>query len=266
LPLSPLLAAYDQVILDLDGCVWLGEEPTPRVSEAISALREGAVRVAFVTNDSHHSPEEYVRKLWALGCTAALEEVVTVGSAIQHRLAHRAEDNGAFVIGSPALIRHVVASGHRVLNQGPLAEVADVVVVAGHDAFDYAELRTATRAVLAGAEMIVSDRDRTFPVADGLSPATGSIVAALEYATGRQATSVGKPDPEMFETALERLGAGRTLVVGDRLDADLAGAAAAGLDGAIVLSGVTSRGEAEAASDPQPVAIARDLATLVLSS
>ena len=83
-----------------------------------------------------------------------------------------------------------------------------------------------------------------------MSPGTGAIVAALEYATGKTARSVGKPDPQMFETALDRLGSGRTLVIGDRLDADLAGAAASGLDGAIVLTGVATRAEAQAASDP----------------
>jgi ribonucleotide monophosphatase NagD (HAD superfamily) len=99
---------------------------------------------------------------------------------------------------------------------------------------------------------------------DGMWPATGALVAALEYATGREALTVGKPQPEIFGTALDRLGPGRALVVGDRLDADLAGAHAAGLDGAIVLSGATTRAEAEAATDPLPVAIAEDLATLVL--
>ncbi len=90
-------------------------------------------------------------------------------------------------------------------------------------------------------------------------------MAALEYATGTTARAiVGKPEPQIFRAALDRLGDGRTLVVGDRLDADLAGASAAGLDGAIVLTGVASREEAEAASDPAPVAIASDLHTLVL--
>lgn len=265
MPLSPLLAGYDQVILDLDGCVWLGDQPTPRVADAIVALREHGLPLAFVTNDSHHSPEEYVRKLWSLGCTASLEEVVTVGAALQHLLAGRARDNGAFVIGSEAIFRHVSASGHRILNNGPLAEVADVVVVAGHESFDYRQLRTATRAVLAGAEMIATDRDPTYPTADGISPGSGAVLAALEYATGRRARSIGKPNTELFETALARLGDGNTLVIGDRLDADLAGAAAAGLDGAIVLTGVTSRADAEAATDPVPVAVAPDLATLVLS-
>jgi ribonucleotide monophosphatase NagD (HAD superfamily) len=114
--------------------------------------------------------------------------------------------------------------------------------------------------------MIAAGRDRTFPGDDGPAPGTGAIVAALEYATGRTATAVGKPEPQIFSTALDRLGRGRTLVVGDRIDSDLAGAAAAGLDAAIVLTGVASRRDAELAQDPAPVAIADDLHSLLLGT
>jgi glycerol 3-phosphatase-2 len=157
----------------------------------------------------------------------------------------------------------VAESGHRIVNGTPGATSADVVVVAGHDAFAFAELRDATQAVLAGAEMIAAGRDRTFPVDGGQSPGTGALVAALEYATQRTARVVGKPDPLIFTTALDRLGPGRALMVGDRLDSDLAGAHAAGIDGAIVLSGITTREQAQAATSPAPVGIAANLGTLV---
>ena len=266
--LSPLLAGYDQVVLDLDGCVWLGDEPTRGAAEAIAALRAAAKPVSFVTNDGGRSPEEFVRKLWSLGIQASLEEVVTVGAAIQHLLAERGRGRGTYVIGSPAIFRHVSEAGQRIVNGSEQAAEADLVVIAAHDDLHFAELRAATQAVLAGAEMIAAGRDRTFPTDDGDWPGTGAIVAALEYATSRTASSVGKPNPQLFYTALDRMGPGRTLVVGDRLDADLAGADAAGLDAAIVLSGVTSRAAAEAAAEaaeePSPVAIADDLHALVV--
>jgi ribonucleotide monophosphatase NagD (HAD superfamily) len=113
--------------------------------------------------------------------------------------------------------------------------------------------------------MLAAGRDRTYPMTDGLWPGTGAVVAALEYATGQTARSVGKPDPQMFRTALDRLGPGRALVVGDRIESDLAGAAAAGLDGAIVLTGVSSRDDADAARKPAPVAVAENLSSLVMS-
>lgn len=263
MPLSPLLASYDSVVLDLDGCVWVGEAPTPGASEAVAELRAAGKRVAFLTNDGRRSPEEYVRKLWSLGVQASLEEVVTAGAAIQYVLAGH-ESATAYVIGSPAIFRHVAEAGHKIVNGTDRAAQADVVVVASHDEFNYSELKEATQALLGGAELIAANRDRTFPREDGLWPGTGAIVAALEYASGARAHAVGKPEPQIFRAVLDRLGEARVLVVGDRLDADLAGAAAAGLDGAIVLTGVTSREQAESAGDPAPVAIAADLHTLVL--
>ncbi len=264
--LSPLLNQYDHVLLDLDGCVYVGEVVIPGAAEALGELRAAGKTVAFLTNDARRSPEDYVRKLWSLGVRASLEEVVTVGAVIQFVIAGRDRGTSTYVIGSPAIFRHVTDAGQRVVNGTDEATHAELVVVASHDELHFAELRDATQAVLAGAEMIAAGRDRTFPTEDGIWPATGALVAALEYATERHARSVGKPAPDMFEAALDRLGPGRALVVGDRLDSDLAGAAAAGLDGAIVLSGVTSRAQAEAATNPAPVAIADDLRSLVVAS
>jgi HAD superfamily hydrolase (TIGR01450 family) len=263
--LSPLLAAYDQVILDLDGTVWVGGAATPRAPEAVAAIRASGRRLVFVTNDGGHSPEEYVQKLWSIGCTAAVEEVVSVGSAIQYLLAEREPGAKVFVIGGLPVFRHVSDAGHRIVNNTPDAETADVVVAVAHRDFNYGEMLAATRAILAGAELISGGRDRNYPTAGGIAPGTGAVTAALEYATGVTARMVGKPDPQVFEVALDRMGQGRTLVIGDHLIADLGGASAAGLDAAIVLSGITSRDQAEAATDPAPVAIGPDLATLVLS-
>jgi HAD superfamily hydrolase (TIGR01450 family) len=263
MPLAPLFAGYDNVILDLDGTVWVGDTPTARAPEAVSELRRAGKQVAFLTNNARSSPEEYVRRLWSLGMQASLEEIVTAGAAVQYMLAGR-ERRNAFVIGSPALFRHVAEAGHRIINGTDGVTSAEVVVVAGHESFDYDQLREATQDVLGGAEMIAADRDRIFPQEDGMWPGSGAIVAALEYATGQTAHAVGKPQPEIFRTALDRLGDGRTLVIGDRLDADLQGAAAAGLDAAIVLTGVASRADAQAASDPAAVAVADNLHALVV--
>jgi glycerol-1-phosphatase len=265
MPLSPLLSRYDHVLLDLDGCVWVGDMCTPRAPEAISALRTAGKSIAFLTNDARYAPEEYVRRLWSLGVQAAIEEVITAGSALQHVLAEWEPPKTAYVIGSAAVYRHVEDAGCPVVNYTDRASSADIVVIAGYDELQFAELRPAIQSGLAGATLLAANRDRTFPTADGLWPGTGSIVAALEYSTERTARAIGKPDPQMFLTALDRLGPGRALVVGDRLDADLAGAAAAGLDGAIVLTGVSSRSQAEAAADPAPVAIADNLYSLVVA-
>jgi glycerol-1-phosphatase len=227
--LSHLLAGYDHVLLDLDGCVWVGDDPTPRAVEAVDALRAAGKGIAFVTNDGRHTVEDFVRKLWALGFRASIEEVVTVGAALQFVLASTPVWRHAFVIGSDAIHHHVEAAGVREAQDD-----ADVVVIAGHERFDYDELRFAVRAILGGAQALCTSRDATFPMSDGPWPGTGAIVSAIETATGAEAVTIGKPSPDLFQTALDRLGPGRALVIGDRVDADLAGARAAGLDGALV--------------------------------
>ncbi len=260
--LSPLLQRYDQVILDLDGCVWVGDEPVPGSVEAITALRAAGKRVAFATNNSWYAGEEHVTKLWGIGVQASLADVVTVGGALQHLLAETRAGKTVYVIGTAALRKHVEDAGLKVMNDTDLASRADVVVVGGTDALTYADLRTATLAVHRGAELLATARDPTLPTPEGPWPGTGAILAAVETASGGHAQIVGKPEARLFVTALERLGAGRTLVVGDRLDSDVAAAAAAGLDAALVLTGVGS-GEPSPDGGPVPVATADDLASLV---
>ncbi len=262
---TSLVARYDHVLLDLDGCVWIGDEATEGAVEAVTALRAAGKGIAFVTNDTQLSTEEYVRKLWRLGFQASLEEVVTCGGALQFVLAEGFQGRAAVVIGSPALHRHVEAAGLRIVNGTAFASRADVVVVAFHPRFDYDELREAAQAALRGAHLLGSNRDATFPQRDGLWPGSGSIIAAVETASGRTITTVGKPEPTLVRTALDRLGPGRALMVGDRVDADLGAAHAAGIDGAVVLTGASDRATAEAARDPAAVAIAERLATLVLA-
>jgi glycerol 3-phosphatase-2 len=261
-PVARGLEPYDTFLLDLDGCVWVGDEPTPGAVEAVNALRAAGRRLAFVTNDARHGEEDFVRKLWRLGFQAAREEVVTVGGALQHVLAE-SEHATAYVVGSVAVHRHVTDAGLRILNGSDLADRADVVVLSGHERFDFSELKGAVQAALRGADVLCTGRDATFPMPDGPWPGTGAVVAAVEAATGMPARSVGKPEPQLFLTALDRVGNGRALVVGDRIDADVGGARAAGLDGAIVLTGATTAAMAREA-DPPPAFVAETLAQLLL--
>jgi len=263
--LAPALSPYDAVLLDMDGCLWLGEEPIAGSPEAVAALREADVKLAFLTNNSRHSVEDHVRKLWRLGYQASVREVVTVGAALQHRLAARGSGT-AFVVGSQALVDHVADSGLRVVNNTPFAERAEVVVVSGHDDLRYVELRIALTALLRGAEFVGTSRDPTFPNPGGPWPGSGAILAAVEVAAGRQADWIaGKPEPAMYETALDRLQPAKVLAVGDRLDVDVAGAHGMGLDAALVLTGGTAEHELDGA-DPRPTFVAASLRELVLGA
>jgi glycerol 3-phosphatase-2 len=261
-PLTPLAARYDQFILDLDGCVWVGGKPTPGVVDALDELRAADKRVAFATNNAYESGEDLVARLWKIGARASLRDVVTVGGAMQHLLADTRSGRTAFVIGTPAMVKHVSDAGLKVLNATDLASRAEVVVVAGTTNLVYDDLRQATQAVMRGADLLATSRDPTYPQPDGLWPGTGSLLAAVEYATGNTAELVGKPEPQLFRTAVDRLGEGATLVVGDRVGSDLAAAAAAGLDAALVLGDATDR-EALDGFEPRPVAVGETLAGLL---
>lgn len=261
--ITPTASAYDAFLLDLDGCLWIGDDPIDGAPEALHALREAGKAIAFLTNDTLHTVEDYVRKLWRLGFQASVHEVVTVGAALQHMLAVRG-GGSAFVIGSQAIVDHVADAGLRIVNNTEFAPRADLVVIARHDHFDYRELRIGTQAAMRGAELIGLTRDANFPMPDGLWPGTGAVLAALETASGRTADLiVGKPEPPMYSMALEVVGSGRVLAVGDRLDVDVAGGRAAGLDTALVLSGSTTAAESSA-SEESPTHTAATFADLIL--
>ena len=264
MPLSALASAYDQFILDLDGCVWIGDEPTPRAVEAVETLRDAGKNVAYATNDPRSATEDYVARLWKIGIRASMSDVVTVGGALQHLLAETRSGRTAFVIGTEALRRHVAEAGLKILNGTDLASRAEVVVIGGTEELVYEDLRVASLAARRGADFLAAARDPTYPQPDGLWPGTGAILAAVEVASGRTAEIVGKPRPQLLFTALDRLGEGRTLVVGDRVDTDLTAAAAAALDAALVLSGGTKR-EALNGFEPEPVAVTDNLAELLLA-
>jgi len=265
-PLTSIAQRYDHFILDLDGCVWIGDEPTPRVVEALDTLREAGKDVVYATNDPRSATEDYVARLWKIGIRASVRDVVTVGGALQHLLAETRSGRTAFVVGTEALLRHVNDAGLRVLNGTDLASRAEVVVVGGTEELVYDDLRVAALAVRRGADFLATARDPTYPQPDGLWPGTGAIVAAIEVASDEKAQIVGKPEPQLMLTALDRLdGAdGRTLVVGDRVDTDLAAAAAAQLDAALVLSGGTER-QALNGFEPEPIAVTDTLADLILA-
>jgi glycerol 3-phosphatase-2 len=263
-PLSPVVAQYDNVVLDMDGCLWIGDELTPRAAEAVAAIREAGQGLAFVTNNPRRSAEDYVAKLWRLGIQGSPSDVVTVGGAVQHLLAETRSGRTAFVIGTDVLRKHVADAGLKVLNGTDLATRAEVVVIGGTEGWTFEDVRAAAMAARRNGDLIATSLDPTYPMPDGLWPGTGALVKAVEVASEQTATVVGKPQPQLIITALDRLGDGRALMIGDRIDTDVAAAANARIDAALVLTGGATREQAAAAPEPKPVAVADTLGDLVL--
>jgi glycerol-1-phosphatase len=258
----PLADRYDGLLIDLDGVVWIGKEQVPGSVEALRELLAAGKRIVFVTNNPGRLPEAYAERLRGLGVEVGVEQIVTAGM-VAARLAGEAAGAGgtAFVIGASALKEMVAATGAQLL-EGPDAQAADVVVVSGHRGFDYEELLTAKFALDRGAGLFATSHDPTMPFPGGELPGTGAVLAAVEVASGREATIAGKPERHLFEMAKEAVGGGRPAMIGDRLSSDIDGGRAAGLETVLVLSGTTSREEAEAA-DPAPDHVLENLAGLL---
>lgn len=271
----PLADRFDGFLIDLDGVVWIGREPVPGSVEALRTLLDAGKRIVFVTNNPGRLPGAYVERLRELGVAVGPEQIVTAGMVLA-RLAGEAagEGGGVFVIGASPLKEMVAATGVRLLD-GADAEEADVVVVSGHRGFDYGELRTAKFALDRGARLLATSHDPTMPYPGGDLPGTGAVLAAVEVASGKRATIAGKPERHLFEMAIESIRGsfrtdavqkeprdGRLAMVGDRISSDIDGGRAAGLETVLVLSGTTSREEAEAA-DPAPDHVLADLAALL---
>jgi len=263
--LTRLAGSYDNFVIDMDGTLWIGDELVDGSADAVAALREADKHIAFVTNNPRKTAEDYVAKLWGLGMQASAGEVVTVGGATQHLLAETRNGRTAFVIGSPALHKHVTDAGLKVMNGTDLATRADVVVIGGTDDWHFEDVRVAALSARRSGDLIATSRDPTYPMPDGFWPGTGALLAAVELASDQQAVIVGKPEPQLILSALDRLGQGRTLMIGDRIDTDLAAAAKAGVDAALVLSGGVTREQADAVPDPKPVTVADTLAGVILT-
>ncbi len=234
---------YDHVLFDLDGTLLVGSHAVPGAPEAVAALRAAGVSVGFVTNDPVHSRDEQAERLRAEGFEAARDEFVTSARAVALLVADELGPVSVVALGSPAFHAECVAAGLEPV-PGPGGAVA--VLLGGSRDITFDDLTIATRAVLMhGALVFASSADATFPAPGGPVPGAGAFVAAIERATGVAVRTAGKPSPEMFLEARTALGDGRYLVVGDRLDSDIAGGASAGMETALVLTGSSTRAHVE---------------------
>lgn len=251
---------YDAILLDLDGVLYRWPEPIPGATEAVSALRKAGKRIAFVTNNSSRTPEQVSQRLASVGVAAKPEEIVTSALATATMLTQRGV-RSAFVVGEEGLLGALADAGIRVVEASE--DGVDVVVVGFSRGADYTKLKDASVLVERGVPLVASNADPSFPAPGGESwPGAGALLAAIETTTGTRGEVVGKPEPPLFERALASAGGGRPLVVGDRLDTDIAGASRLGWDSALVLTGDARREDVEV-SPWKPTFVIDDLSGLV---
>lgn len=251
-------------LLDLDGVLWLADEPIAGAARAVTRLREAGWRVAFFTNNSYPPLAAHVDKLRRFGVPVGAEDVLTAAQAAAV-CCHAGER--ALVLGGAGILEALADAGvaARAITDedapsGPHAPDADVVVVGIDPHLSYRRLAVAAGAIRRGARFVATNTDATFPAPDGLVPGSGALVAAVRVASGVEPEVAGKPEAPAVALARQRLGT-VSLVIGDRPVTDGLLARRLGTRFGLVLSGVTppGHGELEIAADLE----ADDLAGLV---
>jgi HAD superfamily hydrolase (TIGR01450 family) len=245
------------VICDLDGVIWLSHHAIPGSPDAVAALRAAGHRVLFVTNNSFGAVVEVEDKLAAIGIPA-VGDVLTSAMAAA-RLVHAGER--VLLCGGPGIAGELRARGAVLVDDGP----CDTVMIGYHPTFDYAAMRRAAGAVRAGARLVATNDDATYPTPDGPIPGCGAILAGVVTAAGVKPLIAGKPHEPLAELVRAELGPGvdisRAVMIGDRADTDGLFARTLGCRFGLVLSGVVKR--TDLPIEPTPDLIAEDMAALV---
>jgi HAD superfamily hydrolase (TIGR01450 family) len=256
-----LLDRYDAVLLDLDGTVYRGGSAIEGAEQTIAAAHRAGVAVRYVTNNASRGPDVVSAQLRRLGIAASTGEVSTSAQAAARLLAEDrrlAPGADVLVVGTDALATEVRARG---LNPVRAANAGTAAVVQGlSQDTSWRDLAEAAVAIRAGAVWIACNIDLTLPTERGLLPGNGSLVAALRSATGVEPVIAGKPARPLMDDAVAATGARRPLVVGDRLDTDIAGAVETNLEALLVLTGVSTAADLVAAPRGQrPRYVSADL-------
>ena len=240
----PALSEITHLIIDMDGVLYLGDQPAPRLCEFFAFLRENSISFILATNNSTRTPQEYVDKLKRMGVTVSPEEILVSGQAVA-RFLRREYPPGTrvHVFGMNSLKQAMTQEGFVLAD-----EDVQVVVASMDREVTYEKLKRATLLIRGGARFIATNLDPTNPSEEGLLPGTGSMIAALETASEVKPTAIGKPQPIMYQLAMQQMNAlpETTAAIGDRADTDILGAKRAGLTAICVLSGSSDRAEAEA--------------------
>jgi len=264
------------LLVDLDGVVYRGAEPVPGVAAVLAARAEAGDDVVYVTNNSMHYRADYVSRLSDMGAPVAADRVVSAPRATALYLReHHPEIRRVLAVGASGLDRELRDVGLEVVNAGFAAErmaregidgvaaagAPDAVIAGVDPQLTYLRLAAAADCIRAGARFIATNRDPVYPTERWLRPGAGSVVSAIEVASGVVPVSIGKPAPLLLEEAARAVARDphEAIVVGDGIGTDLAAARAVGARCVLMLTGVTSREDVEGLlADERPTAVAAD--------
>lgn len=265
---EPLIARYDGLICDLDGVVYRGPTAVPGAVETLNRILADGVEVAFATNNASRAPADVGEHLGDLGLRAGGWSVVTSSQAAAAHLGRRlAPGAPVLAVGGPGVAIALEEAGLKPVRVSDLASTPAEAIVQGLGTdVTWSELAEVGYLVQRGATWVATNLDPMLPTSRGQAPGNGTLVAAVLATTTKEPYVVGKPGAALFELSRSRLGTdpARTLVCGDRLDTDIAGANAAGMDSLLVLSGAAALQDlAFAAVTSRPTYLAADLTHLL---
>ena len=252
------------LILDMDGVVWKADAPIGDLPEIFAHIRKRGLKFVFATNNGTKTPEEYQQKLADLGVDIEPAQVVTSALGIAFMLAQKyPRGTKVFMIGEAGIRMALEEKGFEILSVENAPEAEAVVMGIDHS-INFEKIVEATLLVRAGIPFYTTNTDRTFPTPRGEIPGSGAWVSVITTATHVQPIIAGKPFPYLMELSLERLGTKKeeTLVVGDRLETDIAAGQNVGCPTALLLSGVSTKEQADEWKPP-PTIIAKSLVELV---
>jgi 4-nitrophenyl phosphatase len=252
------------LIIDMDGVIWRSDAPIGDLAAIFNRIRERGLKFVFATNNSTKTSAQYVSRLQEFGVDVEPWQVVTSSQAAAHAMAeHLPPGSEVFMIGEDGLRIPLEEKGFTVLSTAE-APQAQAVVMGLDRSVNFEKLVEATLLVRRGTPFYATNADKTFPTPRGQIPGAGAWISVITTATSVQPIVAGKPFPFLMDLSMEKLGTDRneTLVIGDRLDTDIAAGQAVGCPTALVLTGVSTREQAESWS-PKIDIVVDDLATLI---
>lgn len=264
--MQPLCENYDLAMLDLDGVVYVGVDAVPGAQFALTVARKAGMALAYVTNNAARPPADIAEHLRELGMPGVKDaDVVTSAQAVAHLVSDAVpEGSEVLVVGGLGLYEALAERGLRGVDT--FGKDTAAVVQGFHPDVNWRLLAEGTYAVSAGLPWFASNLDMSVPTARGIAPGNGALVQLIVGATGKRPMAAGKPEAVLFAETTERVGGVRPLVVGDRLDTDIEGAANVGVDSLAVLTGVSDlQSIADAEGKQRPAFVSPDLRGLLVA-
>ena len=230
---------YKNFIIDMDGVIYRGQHPLPGSADFFRFLRERNSKIAFFSNNSTITKDQYVNKLKSMNIFATRDEIISSSSITAYYIAKEHPQSKVFCIGEEGIRDELQKSGIQIIDDSS-SEKVDFVVVGMDRQFNFNKLTKAMRYVLGGAQLYGTNPDLTYPMEDGLIPGCGALLASIEACTDTKAKVLGKPRPESIQFLLEITGFSieDTILIGDRLDTDIILAKQHNIFSILVLTGV----------------------------